>query len=427
MALPFRGKPLLSDASVASETFPAKRFHTARQLKTNRAILIQQARSLPAIKRKFVRSTKTVKSNLFARMALVAFAALVVFVAAPHAVAQEEEGVAVVLDEPIVQVNNNVIMLSTLKRQLKDFKEALIQRQGLTEAQAEAEIAKRQPEIIFGLITEELLLQAGKEIPGLAEQVEAEVNREMLRVCRSQNLNTLERCEEAMRAEGISAEEIRQTLRAQFMKQAVLQRQVDTKIYFGFTDAELRKYYESNRDKFQSVTLSEIFLSAAGRKPEEVGAKAAQIVAEARKGVDFGSLAETHSEREGTKKVKGRIEQDGKLRWLLISEIGETSPKMAAAIKPLKAGEVSDPVQVEEGFIIFKVHERDDAFNENQVRSEMLRARGDKDREEYVKNLRKDAYIKPAPNYKEMLQPLLDKDMSTTADKDAADKKAPKQ
>lgn len=361
------------------------------------------------------------KSNLYARASLSVFAALIaLFVGSSSALAQEEEGSAVVLDEPVVQVNNDVIMLSSLKRQMKDFKEALMQRQNLSEQQAEAEIAKRQPEIILGLVTEQLLMQQGKDIPGLPEQIEAEVNREMLRVCRSQNLNTIERCEEAMRGESISPEEIRQTLRAQFMKQAVLQRQVDTKIYFGFTDAELRKYYEANRAKFQSVTLSEIFLSAAGRKPEDVGAKAAQIVKQARAGADFGALAEANSEREDASKTKGRVEgQDGKLRWLLLSEIAEMNPKMAEAIKSLNAGGVSDPVQIEEGFIIFKIHERDDAYNENQVRAEMLRERGEKDREEYIRKLRREAYIKPASNYRDALQPLLDKDASAAANKDA--------
>ena len=194
--------------------------------------------------------------NRLARQGRFALAALALSLAfAAQARAQEEEGVPVVLDEPVVQVNNDVIMLSTLKRQMRDFKEVLVAKQGMSEQQAEAELAKRQPEIIYNLITEQLLLQKGKDVPGLPERVEAEVNREMLRVCKAQNLNTLETCEEAMRTEGLSPDEIRQTLRAQFMKQAVLQQEVDSKVYFGFPDAELRKYYEAHRDKFQSVTL----------------------------------------------------------------------------------------------------------------------------------------------------------------------------
>lgn len=363
------------------------------------------------------------KLNSFARPALAAL--LVLFAAAGAARAQEEEGVPVVLDEPVVQVNNDVIMLSSLRRQLKDFKEALKGR-GVSDQQAEVELEKRQPEIIFNLITESLLVQQGKEMGNLTEQVEAEVNREMLRVCRAQQLNTLERCEEAMRGEGIAPEEIRGTLRAQYMKQAVLQREVDAKVYYGFTDAELRKYYDANRPRFQGVTLSEIYLSTAGRKPEDVRAQAAQIVAKARAGADFGELAAANSEREENgqrtaPKTKGRLEgSDGKLRWFLVNDLRGTNPKFADAIAPLKAGGVTDPVQLDEGFIIFKVHERDDAFNESQVRNEMLSERADKERENYIRNLRKDAYIKPAENYKEIIQPMLDRDRAATASSDAA-------
>ena len=371
---------------------------------------------------RFVRSMKAVKLNSFTRPALAAL--FVVFFVAGSARAQEEEGVAVVLDEPVVQVNNDVIMMSSLKRQLKDFKDALKQR-GVSDQEAEVEISKRQPEIIFNLISEALLMQQGKEISNMPEQVEAEVNREMLRVCRAQQLNTLERCEEAMRAEGIMPEEIRQTLRSQFMRQAVLQREVDAKIYYSFTEPELRKYYEANRAKFQSVTLSEIYLSTAGRKPEDVRAQAAQIVAKARGGADFGELAAANSEREENgqrtaPKTKGRLEgQDGKLRWFLLTDLSNINPKFAEGVKPVQAGGVSDPVQLDEGFIIFKVHERDEAYNENQVRGEMLSERSEKERENYIRGLRQDAYIKPADNYKEIIQPLLDRDRATTASKDA--------
>jgi len=369
-----------------------------------------------------------VKFNLLARAAFAAL--LLLFVAAPTARAQEDEaGVATVLDEPVVQVNNDVVMLSQLRRELKSFKEALVKQRGMSEAEADAELAKRRPEIIFSLITEALLIQKGKDIGGLGERIEAEVNREMLRVCKGQNLPTLERCEEAMRGEGLSPEEIRQTLRAQFTKQAVFQQEVDAKLYYGFTDAELQKFYNEHRDKFQSVTLSEIFLSTAGRKPEEVGAKAAQIVAQARAGADFGALAEANSEREVNgenvaKKTKGRIEDNGKARWFLVSELAAVSQKIADAIKPLKANQITDPVQTDEGYVIYKVHERDDAFNENHVRGEMLRDGGrlDKERAAYITTLRREAYIKPADKYKELIQPLLDKDQPATASKDAGDK-----
>ena len=77
------------------------------------------------------------KFNLLARAVFAAL--LLLFVAAPPARAQEEEGTATVLDEPVVQVNNDVVMLSQLRRELKTFKEALVKGRNMSEAEAEAE------------------------------------------------------------------------------------------------------------------------------------------------------------------------------------------------------------------------------------------------------------------------------------------------
>ncbi|MCA1594236.1 MAG: peptidyl-prolyl cis-trans isomerase [Acidobacteria bacterium] len=353
-----------------------------------------------------------------ARALTFLFAALALaFVAAPPASAQEE-GVPTVLDEPIVQVNNDVVMLSQLKRENKEFRDVLTKQRGMTEAQADAEIAKKQSEIIVGLINESLLMQKGKDTPRMSDEVEAEVNREILRVANSQGINSIEALEAEMRKEGMSLSDVRQTLRAQYMKQAVFQREVDAKIYFGLTNDDLKKYYDAHRDKFQSVTLSEIFLSLAGRTEPDVLAKARQLAAQARGGVNFGELAVKNSERENNgarvaEKTKGRIEgADGKPRWFLVSEL---NGDLAKAVKDLKAGGVTDPVKVDDGYMILRVNERDDAFNENQVRGMIVQERGEKERETYLRALRQEAYIKPADNYKDLIQPVLDKDAPATA------------
>lgn len=361
------------------------------------------------------------------RALALAFAALLSAFAAAPARAQEE-GVPVILDEPIVQVNGDVIMLSQLKRQNEEFREVLTKQRGVPAPEAEKQIAERQSEIIFNLINESLLIQKGKELPQLEQQVEAEVNAEVLRVAKQSNINSLEELEAAMRQEGLSLSDIRDTLRRQYMKQAVLQREVDVRLYYGLTDAELRKYYEANRDKFQSLTLSEIYLGLAGRSPADLEARARQIVAQARGGADFGALAVQHSERERNgervaPKTKGvLVEDDGKPRWFLVTDLNKQA---AEALKGLKAGGVTDPIKLEDGYLILRVNEADDSFKENFVRQMILAERGEKERETYLRNLRKEAYIKPAAGYKEIVQPLLDRDQ-TEADKakqETADKK----
>jgi peptidyl-prolyl cis-trans isomerase SurA len=341
-----------------------------------------------------------------ARAFLLAAFALTVLAVAP-ARAQEETA-PTVLDEPVVQVNNDVIMLSQLKHENADFKEVLVKQRGMTPEQADAEVAKKQPEIIFNLINESLLIQKGKDIPRMTEDVEAQVNREVSNVAQKSGIKTIEELREAMKQEGMSLSEVQDTLRRQYMKQAVLQHEVDAKIYFGLTDKDLHEYYDAHRDKFASVTLSEIFLSLAGRTDADVKAHAEQLAAQARAaGANFGTLAEKNSEHD-SKKAGGLLTDDeGKARWFLVSDL---SPAIADAIKGLTPGGVTAPIKTDEGYLILRLNERDDAFKENFVRGMITAEKSEKAHDDYLKGLRQEAYIKAADNYREVVQPMLDKD-----------------
>jgi parvulin-like peptidyl-prolyl isomerase len=360
--------------------------------------------------------------NITAR-ALFAFAALVLAVAAALPARAQEEAPPVVLDEPVAQVDNYVIMLSQLKRENNEFREVLTKQRGMTPEQAEAEIQKKQPEIILNLINEALLVQKGKDMPRLPEDVEAEVNREVLRVAKSSNIPTIEQLEEVMRQEGMILADVKETLRRQFMRQAVLQREVDAKVYYGLTDKELKDYYDTHRDRFVSVTLSEVFLSLAGRTEDEVKAKAADIAKRARTGVSFEELVEKNSEHEPTKRTKGVLaDPDGKTRWFVVSDL---SKEVAAAVKDLKVGGITEPVKTDEGYMVLRVNERDDSFKENFVRAALTQERAEKEREKYLRTLRIEAYIKPADAFKDAIQPVLDKDKQQTAASDGAPSAAP--
>src|SRR4051812_10908740 len=194
-----------------------------------------------------MRSNETVKSKFITLVWAALGVAALVFVSAPQAAAQEGE--PQVIDSVIAQVNGDVVMLSTLKREMKEAVDAFKQ-QGVPEAKATEEVSKRQPELIASLINELLLVQKGKEL-NLTEEVETEVNREMARVMKEQGFKTLAEMEEAMRHEGLDPASIRTTLRTQYMKNAVLSREVDMKIYFRPSMDELKKYYDQNRDKFR--------------------------------------------------------------------------------------------------------------------------------------------------------------------------------
>src|SRR5438309_7256617 len=219
--------------------------------------------------------------------------------------ANAQEGEPVVVDEVIAQVNDGVVTLSQLKREMKERADTLKQN-GMTEQQANAEVEKHKAELIATLVNEQLLLQKGKELD-LTEKVEAEVNKRMLEVAKENGITQIDKLCEAMQQTGLNCDEVRRTLRVEIMKQAVFEGEVDSKLFYGLSLDELHKYFDTHRDKFlkpESVELSEIFLGLAGKQEPDVKARATELVAQLRGGADFGTLAKAYSERGAQSKGK---------------------------------------------------------------------------------------------------------------------------
>lgn len=339
---------------------------------------------------------------------------------APNAALRaQEEGVPRVIDEVIAQINAEVITLSALKQEMNEAVNALKDQRGLTAEQATDEITKRRSEIIATLINEQLLVQKGKEL-GMNEEVEAEVNRRMLDVMKKEGFKTLSELERAMEGAGIKPASVRATMRTEIMKTWVLGREVDQKVFYSLSDAEVKNYYEANKEKFrkpETVKLSEIYLSTVGKDPKEVRERADKLVAQLRAGADFKALAMVQSERE----VNGKRvapENKGELGTYAMSDI--TKEEVSNAIKSVKTvGGVTDPLDTEGGIIILRVDDRtpggDAVFDDNKVREALTYSRLDKERKLYIDNLRRDAYIQLAPSYRDAVLPLLKTDAEKAA------------
>src|SRR5438270_10951263 len=258
-----------------------------------------------------------------------------------------QEGEPVVVDEVIAQVNDGIVTLSQLKREMKERVETLKQG-GMTQQQAQAEVEKKKPDLIAILINEQLLLQKGKELD-FTQRVEDEVNKRMLQVAKENGITSMDKLCQAMKDAGIDCEETRRTMRIEIMKQAVLESEVDSKLFYGFNSDELHKYFDAHKDKFikpESVNLSEIFLSLAGKPEADVKARAAQLVTQLRGGADFCTLAAAYTERPATNGQK-----PCKLGLFPMTDL---RPDLASAIKGVKVGGVTDPLKTDEGYEVFR-------------------------------------------------------------------------
>jgi hypothetical protein len=317
--------------------------------------------------------------------------------------AQESE--TKVVDEVVAQVNEGVITLSRIKREMKTMTDSMVQ-EGKTREEAQKLIEGKQGEVIASLINEELLMQKAKEA-NLEAEIEAELNQRFLEIMKQQNLKTLDALYQEMEKGGFNPQEIRETWRKQATREKVLQREVSSKVYWGLSSKELKEYYEKNKAKFskpETVVLSEIFLSFAGNDKDAIREKAKRVAAQLKSGADFQKLVLENSDRPNVAESKGKVGS---------FDIKQLDEKFAAAIKNLKAGGISEPIEIDElGMEILRVDERTQAssesfFDENAVRMAMTGERVPAEQKKYLANLRQDSYIKISDTYRPIVAPIL--------------------
>lgn len=323
---------------------------------------------------------------------------------------QEDE--AVVVDEVVVQVNESVILLSQIKREVKAATDSLVQ-QGKSEPEAKAFIDGKLGQLIANLISEELLLQRGKEM-GVEKAVEARINQLFLQQMKQANLNSLDDLFVAMRQQNLDPDAVRADLRKRYTQDEVWRNQVDSVTYWAISDTEIKDFYAKNKDKFKkpgTVTISEIFLSFAGRDKESVKLKANQIVNQLRNGADFVKTAMDNSDRPNVAETKGKAGT---------FNIPELDPMFAKPLENVRAGGYTDPIEMDIGMEIIRVDERtkgssESEFNEGIVRSAILQTKLPDARKEYMDKLVDDAYIKIRESYRAMVEPHLKSDDKKTA------------
>jgi len=259
---------------------------------------------------------------------------------------------------------------------------------------------------VESLINEELLIQKSKEA-GLDREIEATLNQRFLDIMKQQNIKTLDALYTAMESQNVNPQEIRELWRKQATRESVLNREVNSKIYWGSTSKDLKEYFDKHKDKFtkpEKVTLSEIFLSFAGRDEAAVREKAKQIAAQLKGGADFEKLAVENSDRENVAQTKGKVDS---------FVVKDLEPKFAAAIKDLKSGGISEPIELDQvGIEILRVDEKTAAsnesfFDENAVRLAIMQERAPAEQKKYMATLRQDAYIKINDEYRPIVSPIL--------------------
>jgi len=181
----------------------------------------------------------------------------------------------------------------------------------------------------------------------------------------------------------------------------VVRKEVYAKEYWSSTPKDVKEYYEKHKEKFtkpETITISEIFLSFAGRSEASVRQKAADLIAQLKGGADFAKVSADNSDRKTPPQVVN------------VTELDE---KYAKILKDVKVGAITDPIDIDQvGINILRVDARSQAsseseFNEGQVRTALMQERAPEALKKFMAGLRGDSYIKLSDSYRPLVAPVL--------------------
>ncbi len=296
----------------------------------------------------------------------------------------------VVVEEIVAKVNGDIVTRIDLERSRLQLLAELEQRK-LTGPALEQALAERSKDLLRDRIDQLLLIQKANE---LSINVDAELSKQMAELQLQFRLGDQDKFQAFIREQtGMSFEDYRAELRNSMLTQRVIRQEVGSRI--NIPRAEVVRYYEENKNEFvreERVFLREILLSTENRDADAIAAiekKAQDLVARARKGERFGELA-----RDNSDAVTARNHGD-----LGGFKRGELRKEIEDVVWSSGRGHVTDPVRLDNGFLILRVEERHTAGIppieevESEIMERLYMPRFQPRIREYLTALRQDAFL----------------------------------
>ncbi len=237
-------------------------------------------------------------------------------------------------DRIVAVVNNELIMLSEMKKEIEPEEERIQKRYKGEELRRRLKLAEYTA--LTRMIERKLQLQA-------ARSKGVEVSDQEVR----QAIEEMKRQGEQIDA--ANPESVK-NVREQLTLLKVVDREVRSGIMVA--ESEMRRYYQEHKDRFalpEEYTLSQILIRSRG--PDDVDdarAKAKQVLEALKAGEKFEDLALRYS--DGVNAARG-----GRLG--LVRQ-GELLPPIERALSAAQVGDITDAIETAEGFHIIRVDEK---------------------------------------------------------------------
>lgn len=312
---------------------------------------------------------------------------------------------AEILEKVLVKVNGEILTKTELEQRqivaIRQRNPQLRDEDVKNDAQLQKLLEQVTPDVLVETIDEMLLLQRGKE---LGYRLSDEQFNQILENIKKENrLETEEQFQAALKQEGMTLQELRNSIERRMIIDRVQQVEVMQKI--GITEDDARKYYEAHPQEFtspSSVTLREILINVpetttpTGEKAinaaqdEETQKRVEEIRARVTTGgEDFGKVASSVS--DAPSKANGG----------LIGPIAHTelAPAVQELLSKMKPGDVTEPIRTPRGYQLIKLESSTASVTQpfEEVRDKIADAVYNQKRrgevEKYLRRVRTEAII----------------------------------
>lgn len=300
-----------------------------------------------------------------------------------------------IIDEIICKVNGEIVTRGDYERSRRLLEGSLRQQGAAGTALIDA-MKLGEKNILRERIDQLLLQTKGKE---LNINVDTEVNKQLAEMQRASKIADPEKFQEFVReGTGLSYEDYKSDLKTQAMTNRVIRQEVSSKIQIKHEEAQA--YYDAHKDEFQRqerVFLREILVNADGGDLAAAEKKAKDLSTRGKKGEKFEDLATANSDSP-TGPQGGDIGS---------YERGKLRPELEKLVWDQPKGFVTDPISLNNGFLLLKVEEHQKAglasFDEvqNEVTQKLFGPRFQPELRKYLTELRLNAFLEIKPGYED--------------------------
>ena len=297
-----------------------------------------------------------------------------------------------VVDRVYAQVNDDIITLFDVNQKMKELRSEYEKQ--LTGDELEKAMQDARKNVLDSLIQEKLLVQKAIEL-GIDADVDPDVSSEIQGILKANNFKSTEELGSALENQGTTLDEFRKMIKNQIMASRVVEYFVGSRI--TLMKSEVEDYYRDHKADYatpEELSLSEIIVTAAAEGSEEAAEnRARDLYNRLKQGESFAELARRYS-KGATADKGGTIGSNLIEKW---------HPDIVKAVSGLESGDISEPQEIKEGYVIYRVDSRKHSTVppleevESKIKERLYREKYDPELERYVNRLKEEAYIQIYP------------------------------